>query len=377
MNTGVTDMQYSEKRKVLKLARRKIYAVDLFCGAGGLTHGLSLAGINVRLGVDIDPSCEYPYIANNKSKFLLKPVEDLSAKDIQPHYRKNSLRLLAGCAPCQTFSTYNPKANKSDSRWWLLLHFLRLAKELSPELITMENVPGLMKHEVFKEFVNSLEKNKYCVSFQVVDCSNYGVPQQRDRLVLLASKLGPIKLLSPSELNVRRLTVRDAIGNLREISAGSADINDPLHTSSILSPINLKRIRVSRPGGTWRDWDQELIAECHKRETGQTYGSVYGRMDWDEPSPTITTQFYGFGNGRFGHPVQDRALSLREGAILQSFPKNYKFVPSGKMMIIKSIGRMIGNAVPVKLGEVIGLSIRAHVANHERETRKNRSGLHG
>ena len=134
---------------------------------------------------------------------------------------------------------------------------------------------------------------------------------------------------------------------------------------SRLSPTNLKRIRQSTPGGTWRDWDEELQLECHKKESGKTYPSVYGRMSWDEPSPTITTQFYGYGNGRFGHPEQDRALSLREGAILQSFPPDYVFIDNEHPSNRREIGIHIGNAVPVELGRAIGLSIQQHLQEVE------------
>ncbi|MGG1940441.1 DNA cytosine methyltransferase [Paenibacillus polymyxa] len=352
--------------------KRKIYAVDLFCGAGGLTKGLENEGIDVRLGIDIDPACEYPYTENTNSKFLLKDVEKLTSDELSKHLRKNGIKLLAGCAPCQTFSTYNRKADQSDKRWWLLLQFARLIKELSPELITMENVPSLIDQDVFMKFKQDLINANYYVSYKIVNCADYGIPQHRKRLVLLASKLGEIELLSPSDLGVRPKTVRDAIFNLKPINAGEVYINDPLHQSSTLSDKNLLRIKSSRPGGTWRDWNDDLVADCHKKKSGKTYPSVYGRMVWDEPAPTITTQYYGFGNGRFGHPEQDRAISLREGAILQSFPLDYRFIKPGEPISIKAIGRMIGNAVPVKLGEVIGRSIIVHVANYEAAMRNNR-----
>lgn len=350
--------------------KRKIYAVDLFCGAGGLTHGLERAGVDVRLGIDIDPACEFPYTKNNKAKFLLKSVEEIKSEDITPFFRKNGIRLLAGCAPCQTFSTYNYKASQDDKRWWLLMEFSRLIKGITPELVTMENVPNLEEQNVFQDFVNELKALDYFVSYGTVDCSEYGLPQQRNRLVLLASKFGPIKLLSPELFCDEPITVRDAIGNLPTIEAGEVYKDDPLHQTPTLSPINLRRIKASRPGGTWRDWDEELQAACHKKDSGKTYPSVYGRMRWDAPAPTITTQFFGYGNGRFGHPEQDRAISLREGAIFQSFPGNYEFVPPGEPIIKKHIGRLIGNAVPVKLGEVIGLSIHSHVNKNIKAVQK-------
>lgn len=363
------------REKIEKKGNCKINAVDLFCGAGGLTHGLERAGIDVRVGVDIDPACEFPFNANNKARFLLESVERLTGSDLRRAFRKNGINLLAGCAPCQTFSTYNQKANQSDKRWWLLLQFTRLVKELSPQLVTMENVPGLMDQNVFAEFVKDLENNGYKVNYRVVNCAEYGVPQQRHRLVLLASKLGPIRLLTPEELGVSTVTVREAIGTLPPNVAGGVDEIDPLHRCSVLSNLNMKRIKASRPGGTWRDWPDELVAECHKKNSGKTYPGVYGRMTWDNPSPTMTTQFFGFGNGRFGHPEQDRAISLREGAILQSFPPDYQFSPPGEVVCIKSTGRLIGNAVPVKLGEVIGHSFRAHVDHYKSRVSKSRTTI--
>lgn len=341
--------------------RNSITAIDLFCGVGGLTHGLQKAGILVKLGVDIDPSCRYPYIANNNSEFLLKSVTQLRGSDIASVYPRNSIRLLAGCAPCQTFSSYNRKAPPSDERWWLLMQFSRLIKELGPELVTMENVPGLIRQKVFDKFVKNLKRAGYYVDYRVVNCSNYGVSQHRPRLVLLASKFGPISVLSPSELRLRPKTVREAIAKLPPLKAGQTNKKDPLHRCATLSNLNLERIKSSAPGGTWRDWKKRLVADCHKKETGRTYPSVYGRMSWDKPAPTITTQFFGFGNGRFGHPRQNRAISLREGAVLQSFPKSYQFVEKNGRIYTKLLGRLIGNAVPVKLGEAIGKSIIKHV----------------
>lgn len=348
--------------------RRKIYAVDLFCGVGGLTHGLEKAGVDVRLGVDIDPACEYPYTTNNNAEFLLKSVEELKASELKRYYRKNELKLLAGCAPCQTFSAYNPKATDADDRWWLLRQFSRLVGDLSPDLVTMENVPRLVEQNVFYEFVSNLETNGYSVTYQVVSCAEYGVPQQRNRLVLLASRLGPISLISPEMFGKGHKTVKDAIGDLPPLEAGASHPKDPLHQSSALSEINMRRMRASKPGGTWRDWPKELVAACHRKSTGKTYPSVYGRMTWNDPAPTMTTQFFGFGNGRFGHPEQDRAISLREGAILQSFPPDYEFVRTGEQICHKVIGRMIGNAVPVTLGEVIGVSLFVHILKTAPET---------
>lgn len=354
-----TQKRRSNSSRARKL---KIRGVDLFCGAGGLTRGLEATGIDVVAGIDIDPDCEYPYQANNKARFLLKSVEHLAATDFPKAYGADGFKLLAGCAPCQPFSTYQRgKSDPSDKRWNLLKHFARLVKEAKPDLVTMENVPRLAHERVFSNFVASLKRDGFHVSHAVVNCLDYGVPQHRQRLVLLASKLGPIEFIPATTPVGRRRTVRDAISRLPRLKAGGTSSADPLHQACELSSLNLKRVRASKPGGTWRDWSDHLVADCHKKKSGKTYPSVYGRMSWDEPAPTMTTQYYGFGNGRFGHPEQDRAISLREGAILQSFPKSYKFVPNKAPIRRKSIGRLIGNAVPVNLGKAIGKSLVLHV----------------
>jgi DNA (cytosine-5)-methyltransferase 1 len=346
----------------LNSINRNVAAIDLFCGAGGLTHGLENAGVNVAFGVDLDPSCNYPYEANNRAKFLLKSVSDVSGDEINTIFDISKFSLLAGCAPCQPFSKYRlGKSDESDDRWNLLAQFQRLVIETNPDIVTMENVPRLQRESVFSSFVDSLESQGYHVWHRVVNCSDHGVPQQRERLVLLASRLGSLSL-NPT---TRRKTVKEAIGKLPAIGAGETCKKDLLHQASELSPLNYRRIKASTPGGTWRDWDDELVAKCHKKKSGKTYPSVYGRMSWDQPSPTVTTQFFGFGNGRFGHPEQHRALSLREGAILQSFPKTYKFSKPGEPVYRKTIGRLIGNAVPVKLGEAIGKCVIAHVEIHK------------
>ena len=359
---------YKNSKQNKKNTANKITAVDLFCGAGGLTKGLEKSGIQVNLGVDIDPACEYPYSANNSGVFLEKSVTNLSGNDIKGFFKRGTIRLLAGCAPCQTFSSYNRKSTNSDERWWLLLEFSRLIKEILPEIVTMENVPGLIKQDVFNTFKSSLLNLGYQVDYKVINCSKYGLPQNRRRLVLLASRIGGIRLLEPKEFTKKAYkTVKEAIGTLKPIEAGGYLSADLLHKSATLSKLNLKRIKASKPGGTWRDWPNNLVADCHKKQSGKTYLGVYGRMKWSTPSPVITTQFMGFGNGRFGHPEQNRGLSLREGAILQGFPKNYKFVKNGEAPINKVIGRLVGNAVPVTLGHLIGKSIIKHIEAYKSE----------
>jgi len=340
--------------------------VDIFCGAGGLTHGFKLEGFSVAAGIDIDENCRYAYESNNNAPFLREDVGKLQTSFLDDLFHKNQPRILVGCAPCQPFSAYNQK--NTNPNWDLVGKFGRLIAGSLPDVVSMENVPRLLdfrEGKVFTTFIKTLEKAGYIVKYQVVSLPEYGVPQRRKRLVLLASRHGDISLLPPSICPDGATTVSEAIGALREIGAGEIDAYDPLHRASRLSSLNMKRIQASRPGGSWKEWRTDLIADCHKAESGKTYSGVYGRMRADEPSPTITTQFYGFGNGRFGHPSQDRGLSLREGAILQSFPPDYQFVAPGAAIHFKGLGKMIGNAVPVELGRAIARSIKHHLTEHQ------------
>jgi DNA (cytosine-5)-methyltransferase 1 len=349
-----------------------ITAVDLFCGAGGLTRGLLDAGISVVAGYDIDAACRHPYEHNNPgAEFIPKSVTELDGKTLASHYPKGNIRILVGCAPCTPFSKYTQGLDaKSDAKWSLLGEFARLVRAVKPDIVSMENVPQLHRHSVFDEFLATLRGEGFHFGEdqkqRIVYCPDYGIPQHRRRLVLIASRLGPIELIPPTHEHDSYRRVRDVLKRLPSLKAGEVYADDPLHRSPRLSPLNLRRIRRSKPGGTWRDWPRDLVAECHREESGKTYPSVYGRMEWDKPSPTITTQFYGFGNGRFGHPEQHRGLSLREGAILQSFPPDYEFVKPDGEYSFKTIGRMIGNAVPVRLGAVIGKTIKIHLAQYEK-----------
>ena len=335
-------------------------AVDLFCGGGGLTCGLRKAGINVKMGVEIDPMCRYAYEHNNgEAKFLEKSVVELKAEEIRNCFEEGHVSLLAGCPPCQTFSSYNQKAKHQDPRYRLPNEFGRLVREVMPDVVSLENVPLLTKRPIFAKLVKEMKRLGYHVVWKIVFCPDYGWPQRRKRLVLLASQLGPIQVPGPT--HAKPPTVREMIGDLPKLRHGKCDPSDRLHFCAALSPLNLERIKHSKQGGTWRDWPADLIAKCHQKKSGKTYPGVYGRMSWDKPAPTMTTQFYGFGNGRFGHPEQNRAISIREGAIFQGFPKDYQFLPEGARHNISLLGKMIGNAVPVQLGEMVGQAIMDHV----------------
>jgi DNA (cytosine-5)-methyltransferase 1 len=210
-----------------------------------------------------------------------------------------------------------------------LCDFARLVLECQPEIVSMENVLQVKHHPVFHEFTKQLEKLDYLLEVHEVNCLDYGIPQSRKRLILLASKLGKINLIQPTHSTDKYNTVRNTIEKLEPLKAGQASKVDRLHQCSKLSPLNLERIRASKPGGTWRDWSTDLIAKCHKKETGKTYPAIYGRMEWDQPSPTITTQCFGFGNGRFGHPEQDRAISLRDFDTVGHLPRAFNHPKKG------------------------------------------------
>ena len=340
-----------------------IKVIDLFCGIGGLTYGLKKSGLNVVLGIDIDNSCEEIYRKNNKTNFLCKNIIDLEANELKKYFCKNDIKILVGCAPCQPFSsqTYKYKAFENHKDRNLLNEFMRIIKALKPDIISMENVPAITKQDIFKCFINNLKELDYKYSRYFILSQNYGVPQNRRRLVLLASRYGEINILPPTHSKLNYLKVKDVISHLNPIGAGEIDKKDSLHRAKKLEPINIERIRQSKPKGTWRDWDMSILPNCYKKKSGNTYTSVYGRMSFNEIAPTITTQFYNYGSGRFGHPEQNRALSLREGALLQTFPIEYDF---GKDITFTKTGRHIGNAVPPKLAEIIGKSIIKHLGEY-------------
>lgn len=344
----------------------KFAVVDLFCGVGGLTHGFVKAKFNVLAGIDFDESCKFAYERNNQTSFIHADLTKYSADQISKLFPNNSIKILAGCAPCQAFSTYQ-QGNEKNDKWKLLYSFGKIIEAIQPDIVSMENVPNLLKYKkgkVFKDFTKILKRNNYFIFHKIIDAKDYGVPQRRNRLILLASKFGEIDLIKKTHTGKRIKTVRQAIGHLPKIKAGESYRGDKLHRARQLTEINLQRIRATTEGGSWREWTEELILSCHKKETGKSYGSVYGRMNWNEVSPTLTTQCTGYGNGRFGHPEQDRGISLREAAILQSFPQNYHFINPKKSFHPSIVEKHIGNAVPPRLGYVIAKSIKNHLKEY-------------
>lgn len=342
-------------------------AVDLFCGIGGLTHGLVLEGLKVVAGYDIDKSCRYAYEKNNNATFICKDANDIQADEILALYKDRSRKILVGCAPCQPFSPLTNKQKIENKKWNLLYSFSELIEKIKPEIVSMENVPRLKRfHDgrIFQDFLSKLKQNEYHVYHSIVYCPNYGLPQKRNRLVLLASRYGPIDLIPPFCSPGNYKTVRETIGHLDPIEDGEQHKKDKLHRANRLSPLNKKRIKNTPKGGSWKNWNDELVLDCHKRKSGKSYGSVYGRMKWDEPAPTMTTNCTGLGNGRFGHPEQNRAISLREAALFQTFPEYYDMIDPQAGFMPSIIARHIGNAVPVDLGQVIAKSIKNHILQY-------------
>lgn len=356
----------TRNRLAAKIADSPVSAVDLFCGAGGLTHGLIQAGIKVEAGIDIDEQAKHAFVTNNPNTvYYAWDVGRKKYPSIEKLFAKGKYRLLAGCAPCQPFSKLT-QAIENHQCWDLLNNFARFVARIQPELVTMENVPELAERgrDVFNTFVATLERLDYHVDWRIVKCEEYGVPQFRRRLVLLASRLGELKVPDGQYCTEKKWkTVRKAIGQLPPLDSGEEHPKDRLHVASRLSDLNLLRIKATSPdGGNRREWPDDLILECHKKVTGERYHSIYGRMWWDKPSPTMTTLCTGIGNGRFGHPEQHRSITLREAALLQSFPRSYEFWPSGTKLNRGAVSRMIGNAVPPRLAKALGLAIMEHVA---------------
>lgn len=266
----------------------------------------------------MDATCRHAYEHNNQADFLTYDVSELSADTLAALFAVGQPKVLVGCAPCQPFSQYSQ--NQADTKWRLLGHFGRLINEVRPEVISMENVPRLTTFQggtLFDDFLGTLAQAGYeDVWWRIVDCVDFGVPQTRSRLVVLASRVGPISLPDSGPRPSKGTTVRETIGHLPAIPAGGQDADDALHRASRLSPTNLERVRASTPGKTWREWrDPDLRAACHQRASGRWYSAVYGRMSWDEAAPTLTTQCNGFGNGRFGHPAGPRNLTTRSCAL--------------------------------------------------------------
>jgi DNA (cytosine-5)-methyltransferase 1 len=317
-------------------------ALDLFSGCGGLTLGLRQAGFSVLGAVELDKKACATYRTNHVSTLLFeKDIKEVCGVQIMSELglELGELDLLAGCPPCQGFSslkTKNIKASVSDTRNDLIYDFLRLVFELNPKLVMLENVPNLQKDLRFKKFCKNLKEFGYEFTFSVQNVADYGVPQRRKRLILLASRIGFVTLAEP---NNKRVNVYDVIGRLVKPGKSGDPIHDMKrnHSEKVLAIMSA----IPRNGGSRSSLPDNLVLDCHKRHLG--YRDVYGRMRWDDVAPTITSGCINPSKGRFTHPTQNRVITLREAALLQGFPENYRFLPEYGL---NANALMIGNALP-------------------------------
>ncbi|CAC9628254.1 DNA-cytosine methyltransferase (EC 2.1.1.37) [uncultured Gammaproteobacteria bacterium] len=338
----------------MKKNHKKIQAIEFFCGSGGMSFGLQLAGINVFTGIDIDGSCRKTYEYNTDAKFIEKSIVNTTSKEINALFKESlkegNYSMLAGCAPCQPYSPINTRKQTEDRRKTLLDEFGRIIKGVKPHFVLMENVSALKAgNQFFDDFIKMLNKQGYQYEYKVFNAKDFSVAQNRKRLFLIATRLKKIKLSFKNIVPKIPVVLQDVISHLEGITHLTPSVNDPIHRSKPLNILNLKRIKATpKNGGLRSSWaDKSLISPCHRNK--DVFLDNYGRLAWGRLSSTITTKFNEYYSGRFGHPTQDRALSLREGALIQSFPENYQFFGSETQ-----IARQIGNAVPVNLSRAMG-----------------------
>lgn len=372
--TLVSVPEPTNKREISK-AHPFPVVVDYFCGAGGFTCGALAAGAIVACGIDCEERAKPTYVGNNRNAdgnpvpFILARIEDLAPQVVLEHLAPypNHPIIFVGCPPCQPFTNLRTtKAHPASSKK-ALLAFVDHVEALQPDFVIVENVPGIRAGKygaIWQESVKRLTKADYKVRYEVVNAARYGVPQKRLRTILVASKSEyeevpwPEQTHTPETYRTVRTTFEEA--KLCALEAGQTCQSDLLHSAASLSKINLKRIRAIRePGGSRTDWPRSLWLECYRDHDGHT--DVYGRMDWERPAPTLTTRFVSLSNGRFGHPVEDRAITPREGALLQTFPPRYNFLgPSRNVNVIH-----IGNAVPPQLAFVFIEAVKKRLANNK------------
>ena len=352
------------------VVKTKLKAVDFFCSGGGMSYGMKKVGINVLAGIDFDPECKETYEANIKgAKYIQEDISKLKPEDLVKKIdikRNDPNLILIGCSPCQYWTIIRTNKNKSEKSKNLLGDFQRFVEYYNPGYVVVENVPGILRNQEesgLKSFIANLEKNGYAVHYKVVCLNEYGVPETRRRFSLVANRVTK-KEIFPDADNTHP-TVADFIGvknGFAKIPAGHTDDTNFIHTTAGLKEVNIERLkRTPKNGGSRDSWaDTDLQLEAYKKKDGNiSFSDTYGRMSWDKPAPTITTKFFSISNGRFAHPDEDRPISLREGATLQTFPPEYEFIGSS----ISSIARMIGNAVPPLYAEKIALTL---IKNHGR-----------
>jgi DNA (cytosine-5)-methyltransferase 1 len=352
-----------------------IAVYDFFCGCGGTSRGFQKAGMDIAFALDIDQDAKSTFMKNfPEAAFCGKSITEFTIYDLQQSLAKykDSFKLFCGCAPCQPFTKQNTESPKHDDRKNLLTHFGNIIKACKPDFVFVENVPGLQKvpkhkHGPFPSFKELLKEMGYHITYGVVAAQDYGAPQIRHRFVLLASKLGDITIPVPTHGKHAEnpyKTVYDAIYDLPAIAAGeSYSGRDVLnHRAAMLSDLNMERIRAStHDGGGRNNWPKALWPDCYTRtnKDGTTHSGhtdCYGRLWWRKPATGLTTRCISYSNGRFGHPEQDRAISIREAARLQGFDDAFEFTGN-----LNSMARQIGNAVPVDVAFAMGKHFIKHV----------------
>ena len=348
---------------------KNLKAVDFFCSGGGMSLGMKKSGVKILAGIDYDISCKETYISNIKNaKFIHADIFNYKVSSLQKeiNLQKNDDNLIMiGCSPCQFWSIINTDRTKSEKSKSLLIEFKRFVKYFNPGYVVVENVPGVLRRKDesgLEDFIIWLENHGYIVHHAVHNVMDYGVPQSRKRLTLIANRITGDKI-QPIKFIGERKTVYDVIGEhngFPKIEAGHQDDSDFKHSVAGLKQINIDRLKITeRNGGSRMAYvnNDKLAPSCHKNNLNN-FKDTYGRMWWNKPSPTITTKFFSISNGRFAHPDENRAISIREGAVLQSFPKDYKI----KATTIANAARMIGNAVPPKYASSIANAI---INNHK------------
>ena len=350
------------------LAQRRspnIVLADFFAGCGGASRGFADVGIVPALAVEWDSDAAESYRQNfPATRVLERDIRSITVEEVSSSLSLNdgAIRLFAGCAPCQPFAGHRNGQSVQAPESNLLLEFLRFVDEFMPELVFVENVPGMQRSsDALAEFVKKIQPFGYDCSSSIISSADYGVPQTRKRFVLIASRLGKIEPPPPTHgdgTSLPHLTVRDTIHDLPHVEAGSKHPEHPDHRTMRLSPLNLQRIRETPEGGDRRDWPVHLWPDCH-RGHGISHTDAYGRLSWDRPAPTLTTHCISYSNGRYGHPEQDRALTVREAARLQTFPDRFGFAGG-----LTSQARQIGNAVPVALARNVGRTFVEHAMIH-------------
>lgn len=354
---------HSHKELVLACENYKMIKVfDFFSGCGGTSCGFEQAGLDIVFGLDIDKDSVLTYKINFPSAaFIEADICSLATDILNPWLIDRTQPILfCGCAPCQPFSKQNRQREETDTRRNLLSEFGRFVQDWLPDYVFIENVPGMQRVKGKKgplpAFEALLKKLGYTYDVKVLPALWFGVPQTRERLVLLASRSAPISLPSPTHGpgKIPYTTVKDWIGGFNPLSAGGIDSVDPSHRAADLSKLNLARIASTPEGGGREHWPDNLILDCHRNHKGHT--DVYGRLSWSKAAAGLTTRCISYSNGRFGHPDQNRAISVREAACLQTFPKNFIFIGN-----LNSKARQVGNAVPPLMARSIGMTIKNHL----------------